>query len=90
MTGREVLAQVREALAPYRYHADCSEPDPDDFGGCEHRPLGVAAVALDGCVLLTREEAATIRRCVDDLEYHHGADGHSELALALLTPEEPS
>ena len=68
MTGADVLRQVREAL--------------DRNSRARWNPiLAIAArTALDGCVVLSREEAEKVLNSLDPR--------HRRLLLALLTPEE--
>lgn len=92
MTGAELLAQVREA------HSAVGEALTITRGGTVQMPKAhwdriIAAglnlkPALDGCILLTKEEAAAI---VEEWEYLYsgGMMGlRSEpYKIALLTPE---
>lgn len=84
MSGNEVLAQVRRALG---------DDGSDNAAGLNeavryeypytYRVLKEALAALDGCVLLTREEAAFIRRVLVV-----GLPIDQERADALLAPED--
>jgi len=68
-TGKQVLEQVREALA--REWVEHEDP---------------ALAALDGCVVLTAEEAEHVRESLSDF----ATSFKSNRAIALLTPTERS
>jgi hypothetical protein len=78
-TGKQVLEQVREALA--REWVEHEDP---------------ALAALDGCVVLTAEEAEKVRSALLALYGYQGPTGPAiqrratNEALALLTPTERS
>lgn len=77
MSGADVLAQVREALnLPLSPNYD-----RDPFAA----RMDNAIAALDGCVLLTREEARRIEDALDEFD-PDSTEWRVAEARALLTP----
>ena len=87
MTGADVLRQVRDALG----RTDAVRT-VTGYRSTLSDEAEQALAALDGCVVLTAEEAAKVRKLVQDLDAEDARRiwnvERVEAALALLTPKE--